>query len=450
MEITLEKIDELNGKIAAHVTEADYADRVNEELKKIGKTHVIPGFRKGHINIAQLRQRFGKQVKSDVINDVVYKDVYKYIVDNKLNILGQPMPVEVKEINLNDKEYTFEYEVGFGPDIDVKLDKDVKIPFYSIAVSDEMVADQDKMLCERFGTQEPGEEIDAKAVVKGSIMELNADGTVKEGDDAIQVNAGIVAPFLFKAEADKFIGKKVGDKIVFNPYAACEGNEAELSSMLNIDKERAAEVKGDFEMSVAEVIVSKPAEHNQEYFDAVFGADKVHNEEEYTAAVRAMIAGPLGNNSMQLFNRDAHDYLMDTYGNITLPDTFLKKWLLAQNDELNADNIDEEYQKMLPALKWELISGKVQQTLNVEVTEDDLLKRAAFLAQQQLQQYGMYNMDEETINDMAKRILADNTYRRNIANEMEELKMFAMMRAAINPEMKEVSLDEFRKLAAKE
>ena len=199
---------------------------------------------------------------------------------------------------------------------------------------------------------------------------------------------------------------------MFNPYAACEGNEAELSSMLNIDKERAAEVKGDFEMSVAEVIVSKPAEHNQEYFDAVFGADKVHNEEEYTAAVRAMIAGPLGNNSMQLFNRDAHDYLMDTYGNITLPDTFLKKWLLAQNDELNADNIDEEYQKMLHAFQAKHTQAE--------------------------------------INDMAKRILADNKYRRNIANEMEELKMFAMMRAAINPEMKEVSLDEFRKLAAKE
>lgn len=449
MEITLEKLDDQTGKLVANVTEADYADKVTEELKKIGKTHTIPGFRKGHINIVQLRQRFGKQVKSDVINDSVYKAVVKHIVDNKLNILGQPMPVEVKEINLNDKDYTFEYEVGFGPELDVKLDKDVKLPFYTIKVSDEMVAEQDKMLRERFGTQVPGEEVDEKAIVKGSIMELNADGSIKEGDDAIQVTAGIVAPFLFKSkdEAGKFTGKKVGDKIVFNPWNSCEGSLPELASMLNIDKEQAANVKSDFEMAVSEIIVNKPAELGEDFYKDVFGADKVHNEEEYDKAVRAMIAGPLGNNSMQLFNRDAYKYLMDTYGDMTLPVTFLKKWLMAQNPELKAENIDEEYEKMLPSLKWELISGKVQEKLGVEVTEDDMLKRAAFLAQQQLHQYGMFNMDEETINDMAKRILADKNYRRNIANEMEEMKMFAMMRAAIEPEMKEVTFDEFKELA---
>ena len=154
-------------------------------------------------------------------------------------MLGEPLPVEVKEINLDDTDYTFEYEIGLAPEINVEINKDMTVPFYTIEVSDEMLKEQDTALCERFGAQVPGEEVDAKALVKGAIMQLNEDGSVRTDEDAIQVVDGIVAPMYFsdKEQAALFLGKKVGDKVVFNPHKTCNGNAAELASMLHIDKE---------------------------------------------------------------------------------------------------------------------------------------------------------------------------------------------------------------------
>ncbi len=450
MNITFEKIDDCNGKLVVNVEEADYSAKVNEELKKIGKTHNIPGFRKGHISVAQLRNRFGKQVKSDVLNNLVYEAAVKYIVDNKINILGQPIPVDVKEINLDDKDYAFTYDLGFAPEFNVELSKDVTLPYYSIEVTDKMLQDQDKSLRERFGAQVPGEEVDEKAVVKGTIMELNPDGTVKDTEDAVQVINGIVAPFYFKSkdEEKKFIGKKINDKVVFNPYASCEGNAAELASMLNIDKEKAEDYKGDFEMSISEIIVVKLAEHNQEFFDSVFGRDKVHNEDEYNAALKDMIAASFRGNTDYYFNAEARKYFLDKYGkDVKLPAAFLKRWLKLNNPEAPADtDWDKEFAQMEDQVKWQLISDKIAQQLGVKVEEEDLLARARYIAQQQFAQYGIYNMDEETMNDTAKRILADKNYRRRIAEEVGELKLFAFIRNAVTVDNKEVSMDEFVKM----
>ena len=449
MEINFEKTGEARGLITVNVTEEDYASKVTEKLKQIGKTHTVPGFRKGHISLPELRKRFGREVKSDALNDVVINAVFDYIEKHNIHILGQPLPAEKVEIDLSKTDYTFKYDVALWPELDIKLDKDVKLPFYTIEVSDDMMAEQDKNLTERFGAQVPGEEVDAKAVVKGSIMELDENGNVRTDEGAIQVTAGIVAPFLFKdkEEADKFLGKKVNDKVVFNPAKAAEGNVAEIASMLNIDKDQAPDVKADFEFAISEIIVVKPAEHNQDYFDDVFGKDKVHNEEEYQAALKNMIAASLAPNSFQLFNRDAHDYLVNTYGDMKLDHELMKRWILLQDKNLDAKTLDEQFDQMLPGFKWEIISGDVARLLDVKVEEADLLARAKYIAQMQLQQYGMYNMDDETVTDMGKRILADKNYRRNIANEVEELKMFDALRNAITCEEHTVSLDEFRKLA---
>lgn len=451
MDIKFEKTGEARGVITVALTEADYADKVTEKLKEIGKTHTIPGFRKGHISVAQLRQRFGREVKSEAINDTVINAVFDYIQKENIKILGQPIPADATAIDLKQTDYTFTYDVALWPAIDLKLDKDVTLPFYTIAVSDEMVADQDKQLRERFGAQVPGDEVDDKAVVKGSIMELNEDGTVKETEDAIQVVAGIVAPFLFKdkEEADKFLGKKVGDKIRFNPFKAADGSAPELASMLNIDKDKAAEVKADFEFVISEIIVLKLAELGEDFYKDVFGPDKVHNEEEYNQAVRAMIDAQLAPNSFQLFNRDTHDYLMEHYGEMTLDTELLKKWLLHTNKELTAEELDKDFDNMLPGIKWEILTSDVNDKLQVKVTDEILNARANAIARQQLQQYGMYNMDDETIADMARRILADRQLARQIHDQCEEIAMFDAIRNAVTIEEKTVSLDEFKAMAEK-
>ena len=451
MNVTLDKTGNVSAKLIVSVEEKDYQDKVTKDLKEIGKRHAIPGFRQGHVPFGELKRRFGKQVTSDVINREVYEAVSKYIQENNLSILGEPLPVEVKELDLvNQKDFTFEYEIGLAPEIDVKIDKETKLPFNLIEVSQDMIDQQNQTFRERFGAQVPGETFEPKALVKGAIMELNEDGTVKESEDAIQVINGIVAPMYFKSkeEADKFEGKKVGDKVVFNPYKTCDGNATELSSMLQIDKERAAHVTGDFELAISEIIVVKLAELDEEFFKNVFG-DKVKTEEEYFAALKEMIAQQLLGNSNMLFRADTEKILVEKYGNMELPVEFLKKWLVARNDGFTAENIDAEFTRMEPSLKWQLIKERIAKQLDVKIEEADVLNHAKFIAANQFAQYGMTNIDDETLTDYAKRILADKQYRPRIVEEVGDIKLFTAIKNAADIEEKTVSLDEFKELAAK-
>lgn len=448
MNVTLDKTSDVDGKFIVNVEEADYAQKVKDELKKIGREAHIPGFRQGHVPAGQIKARFGKQAKSQVLNDTVYDAVIKYIRDNKLNVLGEPLPVEVKEVNMDDKDYTFEYQIGLAPQLDIKLDQSVTLPYYTIAVSDQMIDEQDKSLRERLGSQVPGEAVDERAVVKGVLMQLNEDGSVNDNPGAIQVINGIVAPFYFKDkdEAAKFLGKKVDDKVVFNPWKSCEGNAAELASMLQLDKDIAADVKGDFQMTLSEIIVLKPAEHNQEFYDNVFGKDKVTDEEGYRKALSDMIANDLRGNSEQMFQADAEDYMMKTYGEMQLPVAFLKKWLVARNEELTAENIDKEFEAMTPSLKWQLIREQVSKQLGVELKEEDLLNFAKGIAYRQFAQYGITNMDDKTIEESAKRILNDQQSRNQLVERLSDLKLTEAIHGAVKIDEKTVSLDEFREI----
>ena len=450
MNITLEKFDDVTGKLAVSIEEADYQAKVTEELKKIGRTHVLPGFRKGHVPFATLKKRFGLNVTSDVINQVVYEAVVKYIQENKLNILGEPMPVEIKELDLvNQKDFTFEYEIGIAPEIKVELNKDIKLPFYTIAVSDEMMTDQDNMYKERFGAQVPVEVFEEKALVKGALMQLDEAGAPVEAD-AIQVVDGIVAPWRFesKEEVAKFEGKKVGDKVVFNPWNSCNGNAVELASMLHIDRERAADVKSDFELVISEMIGLKLAEHNEEFYKNVFG-EGVTTEEQYNEMLRKNIEAQLMPNSSAMFQRDAREELMAKFGDFTLPASFLKKWLMRQNKELNAENIDEEYTKMEPSLKWQLMKERIAANANVKISEEDLLNYATHIAARQFAQYGMTNIDEETLTTYAKNLLQDKQYRPHIVEQVGDAKLFEAIHEAVTVDQQTVSLDEFKKLAEK-
>ncbi|MDE7460206.1 MAG: trigger factor [Paramuribaculum sp.] len=445
------KTDAVEARLTVSVEENDYKEKVQKKLKEIGRTHQIPGFRKGHVSLGDLQRRFGREVTSDVINQEVFEAVMKYIEDNKLNVLGQPVPVEVKELDFKtQKDFTFEYDLALAPEFNVVLDKSEHIPYYEIEVTDEMINEQDQAFRKRFGAQVPGEEFEKDALVKGSIFELNEDGSVKEGDDAIQVVNGIVAPMYFKSpeQAALFEGKKVGDKVKFNPWDTCNGDPTELSSMLQVDKARVADLHNDFELTISEIIVVRPAELNQEYFDQVFGKDKVHNEEEYRQAIKEMIAAELANNSEIIFRMSARNFFTGKYGDMQLPATTLKKWLMMRNEELNEENIDAEYEKMVPDLKWQLIKERIAEIAQVKIEEDDLLGFAKALAARQFAQYGMTNMDDETLTNYAKNILADKNYRPRLIEQVGDIKLFTAIENAVTLDRETVSLDRFKEIAS--
>ena len=452
MQVTLEKNNDLDAVIKVQVVEADYAEKVDKDLRELGRTRQIPGFRKGHVSIEHLRRLFGRDVKAHVLNDEVFKAVLDYLRDNKIDILGEPLPKAVEEINLTQKDYTFEYEVGIAPKLDIEVNKEIKVPYDIIEVDSKMLEEQDKALRARFGSQEPGEEADATALVKGAIMQLDADGNVMTSEDAIQVVAGIVSPqhFASKEEADKFLGKKVGDKVVFNPAKAEGDNKVALASMLNVDKEKVEGLTSDFEMAISEIIVLKPAEHNEEFFKAVFNQDDIKTEEQYNDALKALIARELAPNSDYKFNHDVQKALVEKFGNFELPGEFLKKWLQARNSEITAEDAAKEYDTMLPSIKWELIKGEIARKQDIKVDNDDLLNFAKGVAARQFAQYGMMNMSDDVIADYAKRMLEDQKFTRQIHEQASDMKLFNALRALVDVEEKTVTLDEFKKLVGAE
>ena len=455
IDVKFDKVSDTLGKITVNVKPEDYENEVKAELKKIGKTHSIPGFRKGHVDMGYLTRRFGKEVKSDVLNRLVADAALFNLRENKIDILAQPLPVESPKEITNDKEaYTFEYEVAIAPAVDVKVDKSVTLPYYKVEITEAMVDEQDTMLRERFGKQEPGETADAKALIKGTIMELDTDGKVKETEDAIQVVNGIVAPMFFKdkAEAEKFLNCHVNDTIVFNPWKSCEGNPAEMSSMLNIpDKEKAAEVKSDFQMTVSEIIVVKPAELGEEFYKQVFGPDsRIESEEMYRKAVASMIEAQYVSSQEVVFQNYAHKYFTSTYaGDLQLDEPFIRKWILATERGATEEQLDQDMAKIVNDTKWQLIRQAIEEKLNVKVSQNDYMGFAVQMARRQFAQYGMTNYPAEVYEDYAKKMLADRETYNRIATQVGIIALFAAVKNAVTLDVKTVSLEEFQELGKK-
>lgn len=446
MKVDYAKIDDVNGELTVVLEEKDYADKVKKQLKEISKNHAEPGFRPGHVPAGLIQKKYGASVKYDVINKEVGSAIFDYIKENKLHVLGNPVPMQDEAFDINGTDFTLKFKVGVAPEFDTHVNKDLHVPYYTIKVTDEMIDRQDEQFTRRFGKQEQGEVVDATALVKGVITELDENGNVKEG--GIVVENGIVSPQYFKSDDQRklFEGKHVGDIVRFNPAATCDSNATELASMLNIAKEETENHKGDFNMDIKEIIVLKPAEHNQEFFDMVFGADKVHNEEEYRAALRDMIAASLVNDSNYRFTIDAKKAIQDAIGELKLPDEVLKDFLKSQNEALNNENIDEEYVRLRPELEWELEKEAVAAQLDIKVEDSDLLNTARMMARSQFAQYGMTNVPDETLDRYAQDILKDERARNQVYNQTVDMKLFGGIRATVSVDDKEVSVEEFNDL----
>lgn len=446
MKVDYAKIDDVNGELTVVLEEKDYADKVKKQLKEISKNHAEPGFRPGHVPAGLIQKKYGASVKYDVINKEVGSAIFDYIKENNLHVLGNPVPMQDEAFDINGTDFTLKFKVGVAPEFDTHVNKDLHVPYYTIKVTDEMIDRQDEQFTRRFGKQEQGEVVDATALVKGVITELDENGNVKEG--GIVVENRIVSPQYFKNEDQRklFEGKHVGDIVRFNPAATCDSNATELASMLNIAKEETENHKGDFNMEIKEIIVLKPAEHNQEFFDMVFGADKVHNEEEYRAALRDMIAASLVNDSNYRFTIDAKKAIQDAIGELKLPDEVLKDFLKSQNEALNNENIDEEYVRLRPELEWELEKEAVASQLDIKVEDSDLLNTARMMARSQFAQYGMTNVPDETLDRYAQDILKDERARNQVYNQTVDMKLFGGIRATVSVDDKEVSVEEFNDL----
>lgn len=446
MNVNYEKLDNVNGELTVTLEEKDYADKVTRQLKEIGKKHAEPGFRPGHVPAGLIAKKYGTAVKYDVVNKEVADAVFNYIKENKIQVLGQPVPESDNNFDINNKDFTFKFKVGVAPEFDNHVNKDLHVPYYNIIVPDSMVEEQITALRRRFGRQEPGEEMEPDAVVKGTITELNEDGSVKEG--GVVVENGIIAPVHFKNEDQKklFEGKKVGDVVRFNPAATCDANPTEMSSMLNIDKADVDAHKGDFNFEIKEIIVLKPAEMNQEFFDNAVGKDKAHNEEEFRAAVKELIAMNFSNDSNYRFTIDAKEAVQSAVGRLELPEQILKDFLMRQNEAMKAENIDEEFDKLRPQLEWDLIRDNVAEKFGVNVSDEDVLDEARGVVARQLMQYGAAGLNEQIIERYAQEVVKEEKQREMLAQNALNRKVFEVIKENVTLDGKEVSVEDFQKL----
>lgn len=447
MDVKYDKIDGLYAMLTIKLEENDYQPKVKKQLHDINMRRPEPGFRPGKVPASLLQRKYGKAVKYDVINHEVSETLYNYIQENKIHTLGDPVPQKNDDFKIEDTEFTFSFKVGLFPQLDIKADKEVTVPYYTIKVDDEMVKRQDDMLCKRYGKQVPGEEVEADSLVKGVITELDEAGAPKDG--GLVVESGIVSPQYFTSEEQRnlFVGKKLNETVRFNPSATCNGNETELASMLNIAKEETAAHTGDFNLEIKEIIVLRPAEHNLELFDLVFGKDAVKTEEEYFGKLKEMIAARLKADSDYRFSIDAKDILLKNAGDVQLPDESLKEAIKVNNDgKLTQEQIDANYEQYKPELVWYVVRDTISLQLGIKIGDDDINETAKNIALQQFAQYGLNNVPDDALDRYTKQLLEDKNTRERIVQQTYELKFFNSVKEAVTLDNKDVDVKEFNAL----
>ena len=446
MNVTFEKIDNVNAKIAVALVADDYTDDVKKRLNELGRTRPIKGFRPGHVPFGMLKRFYGNQVTAQVVDRILGRELQKYIADNKIALLGEPLLDKDTRVDIeHETEFEFKFDLGLAPEFDLTVDKDIKVPYYNIQVTQEMIDKQNETFRKRYGKQVPGEEAGEDSLLRGSLTELNDDGTDKEG--GIVVEKTVVSPQYLKSDDEKakFVGAHVGDDVVYNPHKAVDGNITELAALFGVDKEQ-ADVASDFRFTISEIMVNADAEMNQEFFDNVLGRGQAADEGEYFEKLKELIAGQLKNDSNYRFSLDVRQVLLNRVGELEMPDEFLKRFLLERNENADEQAIENEYPRTREQLQWHLVRGRVASQLEVRVEEEDLMRFARFVAANQFAQYGMTNLPDDVIENYAKKILADDRQRDDISERAFEDKVFAALKDHVTIDEKSVTVDEFNDL----
>ena len=447
MNISLQNVDKVSAVLTVAIEKADYQERVDKTLKNYRQKANIPGFRKGMVPMSLVKKQFGKAVLAEEIDKFLQEKVYEYLRENKVDMLGQPLPSEDMEaIDYDQDNFTFKFDIALAPEFKAEISSDDKIDYYTIQVSDELVDQQVKMYTQRGASHEKVEEYQDNDMIKGLIAELDEAGNVKE--DGVKVEDAVMMPQYMKNEDQKalFNGAKTNSVIVFNPFTAYDGNEAELSSLLKISKEEVANAKGNFSFQINEIVRMIPAPLDEKLFDQVFEPGTVKNEEEFVAKIKEGIAKQFENDSDYKFLVDVRDYLVKKIGKLEFPDALLKKIMLANNIEKGEAFVSENYDKSIEELTWHLVKEQLVKANDIKVEQADITNMAKEVTRVQFAQYGMMNVPEDILDNYAKEMLKKKESVENLVNRAVESKLSAALKAKATLNEKKISMEEFNKM----
>jgi trigger factor len=447
MNITKENIDDLNAVLKVKIEKADYEDKVETVLKDYRKKATIKGFRPGMVPIGLIKKMYGRAVQIDEINKVVTDNIQKYLADEKLEILGDPLPKadEQETIDFDTQtEFTFSFELGLTPEVELKLSKKNKVNQYEIIIDEKMKKDYLENYTRRYGELRKAELTEEKDVIKGKIEAIDNKGNlIPEGPSVDDTSLGIDIIKDNKIKED-FIGKSIGESIDFDIKKAYP-NDTEIAGILHKKKEEVENLEGNFRFTVNDISRFFPAEVGQELFNKIFGEGVVNSEEEFMKKIEEEIAVNLRRESDFRLMMDIKALAMEKT-DFQLPEDFLKKWLLRVNEKTTGEQIEKEFDSFRKDLKWQLIRNKVARDNEVKITEEELQKEAENITRYQFQQYGLFYATDEQIANYAKETLKRDEDAKRIADKILEEKVLIFMKEMVKLENKDVTVEEFNKL----
>ncbi len=450
MNISFEAPDKINGLMTIVLETADYQPEVDKTLKDYRKRANIPGFRPGQAPMGMIKRQFGTSVKVDAVNKMLGEKLYEYVRENKIQMLGEPLPSEQQEqLEFeSDQPLTFKFDIAIAPEFEAKLSGKDKIAYYNITVDDKLIDQQVEMYQSRSGHYDKVEAYDEEQrdMLKGDLRELDADGNVKEG--GITVSDAVLMPQYIKVDDQKklFDGAKLGDIITWNPRKAYPESDVEVSSLLKIQKEDVKDHEGDFTYQITEISRFVKAEVNQELFDQAFGKDAVKDEKEFRQKIAEMISNQFKADSDYKFLQDVRAHMEKKVGKLEFPEALLKRVMLNNNKDKGEDFVEKNFDASIKELGWHLIKEQLVAAQEIKVEDADIKNVAKEAARAQFAQYGMSNVPDEYLDNYATEMLKKRENVDGLVDRAVDVKLIAALKSVVKLDEKDIAMEDFQKM----
>jgi trigger factor len=449
MKVTQSKTKDLMATLKVEVVEKDYRENVDKILKDYRKTAVMPGFRKGKTPMSIINKKYKTAVTVEEVNKILQDEMYKHISENKVKVLGSPMPKKSeKAIDWEkDNDFSFEFEIGLAPDFDVKITKKDKLNYYNIKAGEKLLDNYCNDIAKRYGKMGNMDVSEEGDLVFCNIEQIDVDGKVME--NGIKNEATVSMDFIADKKIKKqFVGVKSGDSFKINVIKAFT-NHSDLGAMLNVKHEAIHNLSSEeFQFTVKNINRLTQAELDVELFDKVYGQGTIKTLKEFRAKIKEEAEMSFVAESDRMLKNDVVSHLLEK-NKFDIPDDFLKRWLVQTSEQpITLEQIESEYDMYSKSLKWQLIENKVNEKYDIKIEQEEIITHAKNLISGQMIQYGQPVLDDEKLNEIADSILKKEEERKKIVDQLYDQKSLAVYKENFKLMDKDISYDDFVKLAS--
>ena len=448
MKITFDCPDKINGVMTMVIEPADYQEKVEKTLKDYRKKAQVPGFRPGQVPMGMIKRQYGTAAKVDEVNRLISEKLYGYIQENKIQMLGEPLPNQEKQKPQDfekEGDLEFVFDIAVAPEMKAELTDKDKLTYYDIKVDDKLIDDQVQMYASQAGEFKDAETFSGNDTLTGALRELDQKGNTKE--DGLSNEAAMIMPAYIKEDKQRklFDGAKKGDVITFNPKKAYPDNDAEVAALLKVDKEQVKDLDSDFSYQINEIRHFQPAEVNQQLFERVFGEGTVKDEKAFREKIAETIKPQLQGNSDYKFLIDLRAYMEKKVGEVAFPEALLKRVMLQNNKDKDADYVEKNFEGSIKELKWHLIKEQLVAANQIKVEDADVKAVAKDAIRQQFAQYGMSNVPDDVLENYAAEQLKKRENIDGFVDRAVDQKLVETLKTVVKLTKKEVSLEDFNK-----